>query len=302
MLFIVAGVDTTASTLSIIMYCLACHPHVQEKLYTELNSFRCELQAREGEKGTEAFCYDTDTLNRMEYLSACIWEAMRYIPTVPRIDRRSTEDCYLQVNGRQVFVPRNTIITIPTYAVYRNSNLFERADHFWPERFMRSNQPANDKYEQSTCRVQSAHSSSIKRRVSPGSMDFSSAHPPAYRGVYFPFAMGIRDCIGKTFAMLELKTVIAHVILNYKLKAAPETKVCDKLTNYKACFRFVFNIYAVLLCCFNYAERFGIFSRTTNIECQRYSRTLYATTDFRLKNSPFLQSYVSFYRYNANQI
>jgi cytochrome P450 len=219
MLFIVAGVDTTASTLSIIMYCLACFPQVQHQLYLELDSFRSKLQARDGEKGAETYCFDTDALNQMEYLSAFIWEAMRFIPAVPRIDRRSTEDCYLNVNGQQVFVPKDTIITIPTYAFYRNSSLFERPDDFWPERFMRSKTENQSEGEDPES----------KRRVSSKSLDLLNAQPPMYRGVYFPFAMGIRDCIGKLFALLELKTVIAHVVLNYEVKAAPQTKVSRTL-------------------------------------------------------------------------
>ena len=194
MLFIVAGFDTTSTTLASILYCLACNPRAQQRLHEELISFRdsgsklgtlnetSNLEQQEG-------CFDTETLNRMEYLASCIWEGMRYIPAVPRIDRRCTENCHLDINGKKVFVPKDTVVVVPTYSVYRNPDLFERPNEYLPERFLRQFQ---------TEFAQGRRSSTSERKTSstsgqlPPFVDSMSGDPPAYRGVFFPFAFGIR--------------------------------------------------------------------------------------------------------------
>ncbi|KAJ8715361.1 hypothetical protein PYW07_009843 [Mythimna separata] len=37
--------------------------------------------------------------------------------------------------------------------------------------------------------------------------------------VYAPFGLGRRQCIGKTFAMMSMKTTLAHVVRSYRIKA-----------------------------------------------------------------------------------
>ncbi|RWS02828.1 Thromboxane-A synthase-like protein, partial [Dinothrombium tinctorium] len=75
MLFIVAGFDTTSTTLTNIVYCLANNPECQERLYQEIISVVYQFNT---------IYPDYDILNELKYLDAVIWESIRYIPAVPR--------------------------------------------------------------------------------------------------------------------------------------------------------------------------------------------------------------------------
>ncbi|CAD7091454.1 unnamed protein product [Hermetia illucens] len=51
---------------------------------------------------------------------------------------------------------------------------------------------------------------------------FSSQSDNKRTFAYIPFSAGGRNCIGQKFALLDLKTVIAKVIMNFKLLPGPE--------------------------------------------------------------------------------
>lgn len=46
---------------------------------------------------------------------------------------------------------------------------------------------------------------------------------------YIPFSGGYRNCIGQKFAMLEIKSTISRVVLNFKLKVPENFKPQDSL-------------------------------------------------------------------------
>lgn len=173
-LFMVAGYDTSAASLSSIAYCLALHPDVQEKLFQEIQSF---------EKNDQKFSYDD--LNQLKYLDAVIKETLRYLPLVPRIERRSNKNCYLG----SLYIPKDTVVVIPIYALNHDPQYFENPEKFDPERFLEG-------FEE-------------KKR----------------NNIYIPFAIGPRACIGMRFAQLELKTCLVRVLSRFKFEVSLETQV-----------------------------------------------------------------------------
>lgn len=99
--FVIAGRDTTATTLSWAIYMVMTHSHVAEKLYSELKTVE-EDQARE--ENVALHEYDTedpgpfdergrqfarlltyDSLGRLYYLHAVITETLRLYPAVPQV-------------------------------------------------------------------------------------------------------------------------------------------------------------------------------------------------------------------------
>lgn len=79
--FIIAGKDTTATTLSWFIYVLCKHPEVQDKVMKELKD---EMKV----ENNVDFCKLADSLNEevlenMHYLHAAINETLRLYPAVP---------------------------------------------------------------------------------------------------------------------------------------------------------------------------------------------------------------------------
>lgn len=81
--FIIAGKDTTGSTLSWFVFLLCKHPHVQEKIAQEIWE-----ATRVGDSSTIeelAAKVTDDSLEKMQYLHAALSETLRLYPAVPLV-------------------------------------------------------------------------------------------------------------------------------------------------------------------------------------------------------------------------
>ncbi|TMW42174.1 hypothetical protein DOY81_012747 [Sarcophaga bullata] len=99
---------------------------------------------------------------------------------VPIIVRECVSDLALPNN---LLLPKGTQINIHIFDIHRNPKYYTNPDEFRPERFML---PESEK-----------------------------RHPFAF----IPFSAGQRNCIGQKFAMLEIKTVLVHILKHFKLEA-----------------------------------------------------------------------------------
>jgi len=171
-LFLIAGFDTTASGLTNFGYNISKNFSAQEKLIEELDK---ELNGIEP---------DFENINKLVYLEACIKESLRIEPSAVRIERKSVCNCKLG----DIFVPKDTYISIPIKAVHRDPDNFENPDEFIPERFLPQNKHL------------------IKS------------------GTYLAFADGPRNCIGMRFALLEMKYCLAKLFKVYKFMKCNETE------------------------------------------------------------------------------
>jgi cytochrome P450 len=114
---IVAGHETTASTLSWAWYLISQHSEVEEKLSKELN--------------TLAPCSELSDLPRFLYTRQIIDEVMRLYPAGWLLTRRAVHDDRLG----EYFVPAGTEIYIPLYFIQRHPDLWQEPDRFNPDRF-----------------------------------------------------------------------------------------------------------------------------------------------------------------------
>ncbi|XP_059056286.1 cytochrome P450 4C1-like [Achroia grisella] len=124
----------------------------------------------------------TDDLSQMKYLELCIKETLRLYPPVHFVGRVLNETVKLS----NYTIPAGTECLIHIFDLHRSESLYKNATAFEPERFLPEN--------------------SVDR------------HPYAY----IPFSAGPRNCIGKKFAMMEMKSAMSAVIRQYKLE--PITK------------------------------------------------------------------------------
>lgn len=120
-------------------------------------------------------------LDRLPYLEQVVKESMRLLPSVWSFVREPTSDVQLG----EYRVPAGTCLFISSYLVHRDARWYPDPLRFDPERFTRENE----------------------RKIP--------------RGAYLPFSMGPRVCLGKQFAMMEARLVLATLLQRLRPALAP---------------------------------------------------------------------------------
>nr|AEE63214.1 unknown [Dendroctonus ponderosae]AFI45034.1 cytochrome P450 CYP6DE4 [Dendroctonus ponderosae] len=118
-----AGHETSSSTSTFALFCLAQDPEIQEKLRTEIKDV---LKKHNGK-----FTYDA--LMEMEYLDKVVRETFRIYPVVPVIPRRCTKD--YKVNNTNIVIEKGTKIYIPVIGVHLDPEFYPDPLRFNPENF-----------------------------------------------------------------------------------------------------------------------------------------------------------------------
>ncbi|CAK1577862.1 unnamed protein product [Parnassius mnemosyne] len=114
-------------------------------------------------------------LPRLTYLEAVIKESMRLYPLGPVLSRRLDKD--LKLRNYTLYSGKNCFLSV--YSAHRHPVWGQDANDFKPERWLNPETlPKNPNY-------------------------------------FLPFSLGRRNCIGKTYAMMWLKTVISHLLRKY---------------------------------------------------------------------------------------
>ncbi|XP_060223954.1 cytochrome P450 3A9-like isoform X2 [Meriones unguiculatus] len=176
--FIFAGYETTSSALSFAMYLLATHPDVQKKLQDKID-------AALPNKAPATY----DVLQQMEYLDMVVNETLRLYPVGGRLERLCKKD--VEING--VFIPKGTVVMVPTFALHKDPMCWPEPEEFRPERFSKKNQDSINPY------------------------------------TYLPFGNGPRNCIGMRFALVSMKVALVRLLQNFSFQPCKETQIPLKL-------------------------------------------------------------------------
>ncbi|XP_035920679.1 cytochrome P450 3A12 [Halichoerus grypus] len=123
-IFIFAGYETTSTSLSFLVYELATHPDVQQKLQEEID-------ATFPNKALPTY----DALLQMEYLDMVLNETLRLYPIGGRLERVCKKD--VEISG--VFIPKGTVVMVPVFTLHRDLDLWPEPEEFRPERFSKKN-------------------------------------------------------------------------------------------------------------------------------------------------------------------
>lgn len=124
---------------------------------------------------------DWESVSKLPYLDRVLKECLRLRPSVPFISRYLGDDAVLP-DGK--IIPANAVCNIIIYHLHRHPDHFPDPERFDPDRFL-------PELEQ-------------------------SRHPFAY----VPFSAGPRNCIGKRFALMEVKLLLAAVVRQFLVRSA----------------------------------------------------------------------------------
>lgn len=117
--FLIAGHETTASSLSFCLYKLAENPEVLLRVREELDSVIGDREI------------DFADLEKLKYLEMAINETLRILPPVWSISREAKSDDI--IDGYQI--PKGSIVTVAPYFLHHREDIWPEPFRFDPDRF-----------------------------------------------------------------------------------------------------------------------------------------------------------------------
>ncbi|PAV80757.1 hypothetical protein WR25_03340 isoform H [Diploscapter pachys] len=131
--FMFEGHDTTSSGTCWILWCLACHPHLQEKVHEEIYSIF----------GDSDRDMENEDLPKLPYFDRFIRECIRFRPPVPIIQRLLNND--FKMGGKTI--PKGAFILISPMLQHHNPEIFPDPEKFDPDRFLSENISSRHPYD-----------------------------------------------------------------------------------------------------------------------------------------------------------
>lgn len=197
--FMFAGHDTVSSAISFTLYNLAKHAEVQRKVFEELRQVFGDDKRRP---------HTFNNLNELRYMELVIKETLRMLPPVPFIGRKLKRDvvvskCSFGLRSHRSrdnkskfnfhncsisdgkLLPSGANVVIAPLLMGTNSSIWKDPRSFIPERFELDNLST----------------------LSPFS--------------FMAFSAGQRNCIGQKYALLEMKSLISKVLMNFEISIEP---------------------------------------------------------------------------------
>ncbi|XP_054321810.2 cytochrome P450 4F2-like [Pongo pygmaeus] len=138
----------------------------------------CRQEVQELLKNRDPKEIEWDDLAQLPFLTMCLKESLRLHSPISRIHRCCTQDVVLP-DGR--VIPKGNTCTISIFGIHHNPSVWPDPEIYDPFRF----DPEN------------------LQKTSPLA--------------FIPFSAGPRNCIGQTFAMAEMKVVLALTLLRFRV-------------------------------------------------------------------------------------
>lgn len=172
-----AGSDTTATSLTIFFGYLLDNPRCYAKLREEIDAAL--------ESGNLATPVKYAKGSQLEYLQACIKEALRLSPPISMDLPRYVPEEGAIIGKNPHPIPAGTTVGISPYVLHRNQEAFGAdAEVFRPERWLEGGEEGRKAMERFN----------------------------------MTFGGGSRACIGKNISLMELSKIIPEILLRYDIK------------------------------------------------------------------------------------
>ncbi|TFK47010.1 cytochrome P450 [Heliocybe sulcata] len=185
---LIAGSDTTSTTLSYMFWELSRRADIVVRLREELDAAMPDSKA----------IPDISVLQKLPYLNAFIKEAFRLYGAAPSLLERVVPSSIAK-NGEmnEVFdlmgygLPAGTVVATQGWSMHREPDVFPSPETFLPDRWLETS-------------------------ASPEELTRMNQY-------LMPFGVGTRVCGGQNLAQFMLKIVVAAVVRNFSVVAPPET-------------------------------------------------------------------------------
>lgn len=173
---VMAGSETTTWTLTYVFYELSQRPKLQSSLRSELLTLSPSLMYPNKSRLPLPRAIDT-----LPLLDAIILETLRLHPSVPGSQLRITPSASSPVAlSTYNNIPANITVSAQAYSLHRNASVFPEPETWRPERWLVTKEQRDEMMRW-----------------------------------FWAFGSGARGCIGKDFAVQEMKLVVAAIYTNY---------------------------------------------------------------------------------------
>ncbi|KIJ55488.1 hypothetical protein M422DRAFT_151985 [Sphaerobolus stellatus SS14] len=184
-IFLIAGSETSAHTMSFVLAHLALYPDKQEKVYEEVRN----VWSQDEDVVAAENCFQDSS--KLEYTLAVFRESLRLFPVAPRLPKVARRDTVLHSRAdgsvTSVVVPKDSLVIMDIMGTNHNPAYWgEDALEFRPERFIDT---------------------------------------PEYRWpreAFLGFSIGMRSCIGQRAGQTQSLCILAHLLRYYKVGLPPQ--------------------------------------------------------------------------------
>ncbi|XP_069671900.1 probable cytochrome P450 6a13 isoform X3 [Periplaneta americana] len=121
--FLLAGFETSATTMSFCLYELALNPDIQDRLREDIDTV---LEKHDGNITYEA-------IQEMSYLDNVVSETLRKHPTAPFLIRECTKE--YKIPDSEIVVDRGSQVVVPVMGLHYDPKYFPDPTRFDPDRF-----------------------------------------------------------------------------------------------------------------------------------------------------------------------
>ncbi|XP_065172835.1 probable cytochrome P450 6a13, partial [Atheta coriaria] len=134
-----------------------------------------------------------DIIKHMTYLDMVISESLRKWPPALLVGRCCTQAHKIPpLRDNEVEVHLNAVL-ISVFGIHRDDQIYPDPDCFDPERFTEVNKKSRCPYS------------------------------------YLPFGLGPRNCIAARFALMEMKTMLVQLLINFEIVTTDKTQIPLKI-------------------------------------------------------------------------
>ncbi|VDO54497.1 unnamed protein product [Haemonchus placei] len=212
--FLLAGFDTTATSLAFVTYLLAKNPRVQQILQEEIDQ-HCNSDS-------ETINYET--LSSMKYLDSVMKESLRIYPLAVIANSRR---CMKSTTLGPIRVEEGEFVIADTMSLHFDRDLWgDDAEEFRPERLLLVLESLpKQKFWYLIQYLRRGIANHHKRQEFDKRLFRWTESTERSSAAFLSFGLGPRQCIGMRLAHMEEKLVLAHLLRRYDIIATNDTEV-----------------------------------------------------------------------------